>query len=165
MKKVYAFILVLAMLLSLSACSGLPSSSQTSEESHQVDDSQNAQEVRDDSKPSANAMPVDGEAEGSDEQSQTDTGKNDEENDSPPASGIRPEFKEAMDTYEAFYEEYCEFMTEYGENPTDITLLKRYSEILIKMEKMNAAFEAWDDDEMSGEELKYYLDVNNRVMQ
>lgn len=70
-----------------------------------------------------------------------------------------------MDTYEAFYEEYCEFMIEYGENPTDITLLKRYSEILIKMEKMNAAFEAWDDDEMSGEELKYYLDVNNRVMQ
>ena len=79
--------------------------------------------------------------------------------------GIRPEFKEAMDSYEAFYIEYCEFMKEYSENPTNLTLLEKYADMLIKAEEMNEAFEAWDEDELSNEELKYYLDVNNRVMQ
>ncbi len=78
--------------------------------------------------------------------------------------GMRPEFKEAMDAYEAFYTEYCDFMAEYSENPTDLKLLAKYSEMLIKVEEMNEAFEAWDEDELNNEELKYYLDVNNRVM-
>lgn len=77
---------------------------------------------------------------------------------------IRPEFKEAMDSYEAFYTEYCKFMKEYSENPTDLTLLTKYTDMLEKSEGMNEAFEAWDEDELSNEELKYYLDVNNRVM-
>lgn len=79
--------------------------------------------------------------------------------------GIRPEFKEAMDSYEAFYTEYCEFMKSYSENPTDLTLLTQYTEMLAKTEEMNEAFEAWDEDDLSSEELKYYLEVNNRVMQ
>ena len=81
------------------------------------------------------------------------------------SDGIRPEFKEAMDSYEAFYTEYCEFMKEYSENPTDLTLLTKYSDMLIKVEEMNKAFEEWDEDELNNEELKYYLDVNNRVTQ
>lgn len=79
--------------------------------------------------------------------------------------GIRPEFKEAMDSYEAFYTEYCEFMKEYSENSTDLTLLTKYSDMLVKAEEMNKAFEEWGEDELSNEELKYYLDVNNRVTQ
>ncbi len=75
--------------------------------------------------------------------------------------GIRPEFKEAMDSYEAFYTEYCEFMKEYSENPTDFA---KYADMLVKAEEMNEAFEAWDEDELTNEELKYYLDVNDRVM-
>lgn len=78
--------------------------------------------------------------------------------------GVRREFKEAMDSYEAFYTEYGAFMKEYSENPTDLTLLSKYSDMLIKAEEMNEAFEAWDEDELNNEELKYYLDVNNRVM-
>lgn len=34
--------------------------------------------------------------------------------------GLRPEFKEAMDAYEDFYGEYCDFMVKYKENPSDI---------------------------------------------
>ena len=77
---------------------------------------------------------------------------------------IRPEFKEAMNSYETFYTEYCTFMKEYSENPSDLTLLAKYADMLVKAEEMNEAFEAWDEDELSTEELKYYLDVNNRVM-
>ena len=79
-------------------------------------------------------------------------------------SGIRPDFKEAMDSYEAFYTEYCEFLKKYSENPSDFTLLAKYAEMLAKAEEMDKAFEAWNESELSNEELKYYLDVNNRVM-
>ena len=80
-------------------------------------------------------------------------------------TGLRPEFKEAMDSYEAFYDEYCSFMIEYQKNPTDINLLFKYTEMLTKLSEMDAAFKSWDQNELSDEELKYYLDVNNRVMQ
>lgn len=88
-----------------------------------------------------------------------------DENSNTSAENIRPEFKEAMDAYEAFYDEYCDFMKKYAENPYDITLLAKYGEMLTKAEEMNEAFEKWEEDELSNAELKYYLDVNNRVMQ
>ena len=78
--------------------------------------------------------------------------------------GMRPEFKEAMDAYEAFYNEYCEFMEEYKKNPSDLTLLLKYTEMLGKVAEMDAAFAAWDEEALNDAELKYYLDVNNRVM-
>ena len=81
------------------------------------------------------------------------------------ADGIRPEFKEAMDSYEAFYTEYCDFMAKYKENPTDLGLLAEYGQMMAKVSEMDEAFEEWDEDELSSEELKYYLDVNSRVMQ
>ena len=81
------------------------------------------------------------------------------------SNDIRPEFKAAMDSYEAFYTEYCKFMKEYSENPTNLTLLAKYADMLVKAEGMNKAFEEWDEDDLNNEELKYYLDVNNRVMQ
>lgn len=30
---------------------------------------------------------------------------------------------------------------------------------------MDEAFQAWEDENLNNEELKYYLEVNNRVMQ
>ena len=79
------------------------------------------------------------------------------------ADGIRPEFKEAMDSYEAFYDEYCEFMKKYNANPTDATLLDGYMDMLDRSVEMTEKFEEWDQEEMNDEELKYYLDVSNRV--
>lgn len=43
-------------------------------------------------------------------------------------------------------------------------MVAKYSDMLVKAEEMNEAFEEWDEDELNSEELKYYLDVNNRVM-
>ena len=79
--------------------------------------------------------------------------------------GMRPDFKEAMDSYEAFYDEYCMFMRKFNENASDLTLLSEYGDMLSKAEDMNEAFEAWNEDEMNDAELKYYLEVSNRVMQ
>ena len=80
-------------------------------------------------------------------------------------SGLRPEFKEAMDAYEAFYNEYCSFMLKFKENPSDISLILKYTEMLGELEQMSAAFDSWDEAEMNSEELQYYLEVSSRVMQ
>lgn len=79
------------------------------------------------------------------------------------ASGIRPEFKEAMDSYEAFYDEYAAFMADYKKNPTDFSLLMKYTTMLTKVAEMDEKFNAWDQNDMTPEELKYYLEVNTRI--
>ena len=79
--------------------------------------------------------------------------------------GMRTEFKEAIDSYEAFYSEYCDFMKEYRKNPTDLTLLAKYGDLMKKAVDVEAAFAAWEENELNNEELKYYIDVNSRVMQ
>lgn len=79
--------------------------------------------------------------------------------------GMRPEFKEAMDSYEAFYDEYCDFMKKYKANPTDMTLLGEYTNMVSKLADMDAKFNAWDESTMNAAELKYYAEVNNRVAQ
>lgn len=79
------------------------------------------------------------------------------------ASGIRKEFKDAMDSYEAFYDEYFAFMEEYKKNPTNLSLLSKYAGMLTKVEEMDKKFKAWESDSLTNEELKYYMDVLNRV--
>ena len=79
--------------------------------------------------------------------------------------GLRPEFKEAMDAYEDFYGEYCDFMVKYKENPSDLSLLAEYADIMERAVEMDEAFQEWEDEDLNDEELKYYLEVNNRVMQ
>lgn len=79
--------------------------------------------------------------------------------------GIRPEFKAAMDAYESFYDEYCAFLTKYQANPTDLTLLLKYAELMAEAEKMNKAFAEWETADMNQEEMKYYLEVTTRVQQ
>ena len=66
-------------------------------------------------------------------------------------------------SYEAFYDEYCDVMKKYAENPTDMEILTSYTDMLTKAAEMSEKFEAWEDNKMNDAELKYYLDVNNRV--
>lgn len=77
--------------------------------------------------------------------------------------GMRPEFKEAMDSYEAFYDEYCEFMKKYSENPSDLSLLAEYAEMMSRLAEMDEQFEAWEDEDLNTEEMKYYLEVSSRI--
>lgn len=77
--------------------------------------------------------------------------------------GIRPEFKEAMDSYEAFFDEYIEFMESYDENDAAMLLksasmLSQYAKTMDKMEKMG-------EEEMSAEETAYYIEVTARINQ
>ncbi len=77
---------------------------------------------------------------------------------------IRPEFKEAMDSYEAFFDEYVELMQQYKNDPTNAELLTQYSEMLSKETKMLKEFDDWEkDDSMTDAEAAYYLEVHARI--
>lgn len=92
-----------------------------------------------------------------------DTENNDVNTNEESADDIRPEFKEAMDSYEAFYDEYCDVMKKYKENPTDTEILDDYLDMLEKGNEMSEKFAEWENGDMNDAELKYYLDVYNRV--
>ena len=76
---------------------------------------------------------------------------------------MRPGFKEAMDSYEEFYVQYCDLMKKYSQNPTDIALIGKYTKMMQQAVEMSEDFEKWDQEELNTAELKYYLEVNGRV--
>lgn len=80
-------------------------------------------------------------------------------------NGMRPEFKEAMDSYESFMKDYCDFMTKYANsNGSDLTLLADYADYMSKYAKFVSDFEKWDSDEnMNNAETAYYIDVQARI--
>lgn len=80
--------------------------------------------------------------------------------------GMRPAFKEAMDSYEEFMTEYCEFIKKYSESDgTDLGLLADYSDYMLKYADMMQDFEVWEDGDLNTAELSYYLDVQTRINQ
>lgn len=79
---------------------------------------------------------------------------------------IRPEFQQAMDSYEAFFDEYCDFMRRYSESDgTDLDLLADYADIMEQYAQVTTNFSSWDGDDLTAAELALYLDVQTRVNQ
>lgn len=76
---------------------------------------------------------------------------------------IRKDFKDAMDSYEKFIDEYVEFMKKYTNNPTDTGLLADYTKYLEKYNKFVSDFEKWEDKDLNKKEAEYYLQVETRV--
>jgi len=79
---------------------------------------------------------------------------------------MRPEFKEAMDSYEAFFDEYVAFMEKYAASDgSDLTLLTDYADYMSKYADMMADLEAWDSADMNTAETAYYIEVQSRISQ
>ena len=79
------------------------------------------------------------------------------------ASGMSKEFKDAMDSYEKFMNEYVEFMKKYNSNPSDIGLLAKYPNYLKNYNDMYSKFEEWENEDLNSVEMAYYFDVQSRV--
>ena len=75
------------------------------------------------------------------------------------------DFKKAMDSYEKFMDEYVAFMKKYSANPTDMSLLKDYTEYMNKYSTFCADFAKWENEELNDAELNYYIEVQTRVNQ
>lgn len=80
-------------------------------------------------------------------------------------TGIRPEFKESVDSYESFMNEYVDFMKKYQDsNGSDPKMLADYATFLSKYADMTDKFDKLSDDETSTEEDVYYLQAQSRVL-
>lgn len=80
-------------------------------------------------------------------------------------TGIRTEFKEAMDSYEAFFDEYVDFMEKYTNSTNPAGMLTDYSNYMAKYSDAMAALSRVNDGTLSNEELAYYIEVQSRINQ
>ncbi len=76
---------------------------------------------------------------------------------------IRPEFKKAMDSYEAFFKKYCEFIKKYKKDPTNLSYITDYAEFTKQYADTMQKMEAWEGNLINDAEKKYYLEVTGRI--
>ena len=77
--------------------------------------------------------------------------------------GVRPEIKEFLDSYEAFIDEYIEFMENY--DSTDINMLLKYTEFMSKYAEFAEKVDAIEDMDLNDAEALYYAEVTLRASQ
>lgn len=112
--------------------------------------------------------------------SETETSKNDESSKAQESSkkeevpkqedesqktdnNVSTNFKETMDSYEAFIDEYVEFMNKYQESDDTAAMLTDYSEFVSKYKDYAAKIDEINEDELSAADLAYYIEVTDRV--
>lgn len=87
-----------------------------------------------------------------------------EESTSVSSSDIRPEVKDALDSYEAYFDEYVEVMNVYANDPTNLSIMGKYMEFLGSYADMTKKMDDLEGD-LTDAELGYYLEVTGRITQ
>lgn len=139
MKKLISMLLVFAVVLSLSAC-GITVNIDT-DKSDEKDKPKISEKIEETIEEAADRV----------------------ENAVLPAVGISPEFKEMMDSYEAFFDEYCEFMKKYNNASDQMSMFAEYSDFMIKYTEYITKLDDVGKSEMSDAELIYYTEVSLRI--
>ena len=78
-------------------------------------------------------------------------------------NGIRPEFKKSMESYEAFFDEYIEFMNAFKQDSTNLSMLTKYAEFMTKYEKAMSEMDKIDESELTDAEDKLFLETQLRI--
>lgn len=73
-------------------------------------------------------------------------------------------WQEFLEEYEAWVDAFIEFMERYNANPTDMTLLAEYMELMTEMIEWAEKAENLEDD-LSGEDLRLYMETMTRILQ
>lgn len=84
---------------------------------------------------------------------------------STPVDGIRPDIKAAIDSYETFINEYCDFMQKYSESSNPASMAADYAKFMAQYADTMSKLDAMEDADLSPEEDKYYLDAMVRINQ
>lgn len=146
MKKIIAVLLSALLAVSLAACGGRD----------EKEDNVNSQ-----SKIQSESI---AEPEDEKDSSESEPAESEKSAEGETVDGMRVEFKEAMDAYENFYNDYIDFLKNMDkDNPGAV--LSEYLEMLNKLTEYDEKFDEWEDEDLNDAELKYYLEVNSRVLQ
>ena len=89
----------------------------------------------------------------------TETSANEEKT----SDGVTPELKEFLDQHEKCIDEYCNFMESFDANSSDPMAILKYSSLMQEYLDFAEKAEAYDEKEMTNEDLKYYIDVIARI--
>ena len=78
-------------------------------------------------------------------------------------AGVTPAFKETMDSYEAFFDEYIAFMKTLSDDPSNTALLLRYASMRLQYSDTMEKLDAIDETKLSPADDAYYLEVMTRI--
>jgi len=177
-KRVLAGLVGMVMAISLVACSGKSDTAAQKEEPAEVvseeKEAEAVEEKTEEEQPAAEEVSEEpaaeetAEEEPAEEEEEAEPEEAEETSESEDSDDeIDPDFKAAMDSYEEFFDEYCEFMTKYAEadSTTQIGMLGDYTELLTKYTETMEEMDNMDTDSMNDAELKYYIEVTTRIQE
>ncbi len=163
MKKFLALMIAAIMVVLLAAC-GEDASVSSADGSESVSQSEESSENAGAEENQSSDVPAENSS--AEENQSSDLSSESKDSAEAAADGLRPEFKEAMDSYEAFFDEYVAFMEKYAASDgSDLSLLADYASYMSTYADMMADLEAWDSEEMSPAETAYYIEVQARISQ
>ena len=82
----------------------------------------------------------------------------------PVSSAASSDFVALMDSYEAFFDEYVDFMKNYDEdNMTDLGAYGKYASLMTQYADVMEKLDAIDEEELTAEEDAYYIEVMARI--
>ncbi len=77
---------------------------------------------------------------------------------------VDPDFKKMMDSYEAFFDEYVEFMKKYENSDDVLSMMDDYSDYLTKYTDYMDKLYNVDAENMSEADANYYVEVSTRIL-
>ena len=84
-------------------------------------------------------------------------------NDSDMVDGIHRDFKEAMDSYEEFFDEYVAFMKKYEKSDNPMSMFSDYTKFMSQYSETMQKLDEWKSKDLNTKEAAYLLDVTNRI--
>jgi len=83
------------------------------------------------------------------------------------ATGVSPDFKAAMDSYEEFFGEYVEFMKKYkdADSTNQAAMMSDFADYMTKYTETMQKMDDIDQDSLSEADLAYYTEVNARIVE
>ena len=76
---------------------------------------------------------------------------------------VDPEFKATMDSYEAYYDEYIEFMNLYKTKTDPADIMPQYTEMMNKYTAMSSEMQKIDPSKLDPADRAYYAEVSSRI--
>lgn len=86
-----------------------------------------------------------------------------EEAPTPASDEVSPEFKEMMDSYEAFFDEYVEFMKKYQSSDDVVGMLADYSDYMARYAETMEKIGALKNEKLSAADAAYLAEVQARI--